>query len=311
MSSKHEKIILTLVSAIQRKIRLNWVGKIFNNLSIAKKFGYSYAVAIGVAVIGIAIGFIMAQYYEKQALQKLYVADTQRQLLNNLEKSVLGMRSHPQNLIPALAKNIWFDFEKAKFLGYVNKVRKTIEEVSIFIDNHPDDLAIDTTKYKQLLKSYETATNSYITYIDYLWQEIDPPNLKPEKIPQAQQMIVAFLSDNRATQINSQFDRLSEELIRIVKIAEFQDMQATGTFNTAIKLQVQIIVVSILVSVGIATFLVIYITRLITNPLKQLTVVAQKVTNEANFQLQADVITKDEIGLLAISLNQLILWVVN
>ncbi|MDJ0557227.1 MAG: ATP-binding protein [Microcoleaceae cyanobacterium MO_207.B10] len=309
MLPKSDKSIFTIVSLIHKKLRLNKVSDRLNRLSIAKKFGYSSAVAIGVAVVGIAIGLFIAERYERQALKTLEVADKQRHLLNDLEKAVLGMRSHPQNLVPALAKKIWFDFEKAKFLGYVYKVRKILEELSIFIENHPDNLAVDAGKYKQLLTSYEIATNLYFDQIKELWQKINPPNLSSEEIPQAQQIIVASLSENRASQINLKFDRLSEELTLIVKDAETQDLQAHSTLHTAIRLQVKIISISILISVGITTFLVIYISRVITKPLKQLTEVAKRVTNESNFYLQADVITGDEVGLLAISLNQLILWV--
>ncbi|NEP04433.1 MAG: HAMP domain-containing protein [Okeania sp. SIO4D6] len=226
-----------------------------------------------------------------------------------MEKAVLGMRSHPQNLVPALAKKIWFDFEKAKFLGYVNKVRENLEELTIFIDNHPQDLAIDTKEYRQLLKSYKAATNSYFNYINNLWKQIDIPNLKQEEILQAQQMIITSLSKNKATQIYRKFDRLSQELIAIVKVAEAQDYEAHAALKTVTQLQKKIIIISVLTSLGIATFLAIYISRLIANPIKQLAEVAQQVTKESNFQLQATVNTKDEVGLLATSLNQLILWV--
>ncbi|GGA14624.1 hypothetical protein [Okeania sp. KiyG1] len=84
-------------------------------MSIAQKFGYSYAMAISVAVVGIALGLIISEEYEKRMLQKLYVADKQSHLLNDLEKSVLGMRSHPQNLVPALAKRFGSILKKQNF----------------------------------------------------------------------------------------------------------------------------------------------------------------------------------------------------
>ncbi|WP_287284059.1 ATP-binding protein [Okeania sp. SIO2G4] len=291
------------------KNKLIRIANLFNGLSIAQKFGYSYAMAISVAVIGITLGLVISEEYERRVLQKLYVADKHSHLLNDMEKAVLGMRSHPQNLVPALAKKIWFDFEKAKFLGYVNKVRENLEELTIFIDNHPQDLAIDTKEYRQLLKSYKAATNSYFNYINNLWKQIDIPNLKQEEILQAQQMIITSLSKNKATQIYRKFDRLSQELIAIVKVAEAQDYEAHAALKTVTQLQKKIIIISVLTSLGIATFLAIYISRLIANPIKQLAEVAQQVTKESNFQLQATVNTKDEVGLLATSLNQLILWV--
>ncbi|MHC5598513.1 MAG: sensor histidine kinase [Nostoc sp.] len=48
------------------------------------------------------------------------------------------------------------------------------------------------------------------------------------------------------------------------------------------------------------------IARAITRPLKAVTQVAQRVTQESNFDLQAPVMTEDEVGILAISFNQLI-----
>ncbi len=294
---------------LQGKFKSNMIGNVLKRLSIAEKFGSTYAVAIGVAVIGITIGLIISEDYEKQALKTLNIANQQSKILNDLEKSVLGMRSHPQNLVPTLTKNIWFDFEKAKFLGYVSRVRKDLEELAIFIDSHPDNLAVDARTYKQLLKSYQKFTDAYVGQINLLWEKIDPPNLKPEKIPQAQQMIIVSLSDSTATQIDLNFERLSGKLTSILKVAEAQYFQANSSFNATIKLQIRIVIISILISLGTATFLAVYISNLIANPLKQVTEVAQRVTKESNFQLQATVNTEDEVGLLAVSLNQLILWV--
>ncbi|NET26324.1 ATP-binding protein [Okeania sp. SIO1I7] len=309
MPQKNQNSMFKFLIKFKIKNKLVRIANLFKRLSIAKKFGYCYAIAISVAVIGITLGLVIAEEYEQRMLQKLYVVDRQSKILNNLEKAILGMRSHPQNLVPALAKKIWFDFEKAKFLGYVNKVRENLEELAIFIDNHPHDIAIDTKEYRQLLKSYKTATNSYVNYINNLWQQIDIPNLKQEETLQAQQIIIISLSENQATQIDLKFDRLSQELIAIVKVAEAQDYEAHAALKTVTQLQKIIIIISILTSLGIATFLAIYISRLIANPLKQLAEVAQQVTKKSNFQLQATVNTKDEVGLLATSLNQLILWV--
>ncbi|AFZ59645.1 HAMP domain-containing protein [Anabaena cylindrica FACHB-243] len=55
--------------------------------------------------------------------------------------------------------------------------------------------------------------------------------------------------------------------------------------------------------VAIAGFLTV---QTITRPLKVVTQIAQQVTQESNFDLQAPVTTQDEVGILAISFNQLI-----
>lgn len=63
---------------------------------------------------------------------------------------------------------------------------------------------------------------------------------------------------------------------------------------------------SILLSVMIATLLALFTSRTITHPVEVLTNMAQRVTKESNFDLQAPVMTTDEIGILAIAFNQVL-----
>ncbi|WP_427158439.1 ATP-binding protein [Aliinostoc sp. HNIBRCY26] len=57
---------------------------------------------------------------------------------------------------------------------------------------------------------------------------------------------------------------------------------------------------------GILAMVGFFIARTITRPLQALTQVAQRVTQESDFDIQATVMTEDEVGILAISLNRLI-----
>jgi two-component system, NtrC family, sensor kinase len=68
----------------------------------------------------------------------------------------------------------------------------------------------------------------------------------------------------------------------------------------------QHLVVLFLLGSIIVAIVGILIARAITRPLKALTQVAQLVTQNSNFNLQASVTTEDEVGILALSLNQLI-----
>ncbi len=51
-----------------------------------------------------------------------------------------------------------------------------------------------------------------------------------------------------------------------------------------------------------------WVGQTITRPIRQVTQVAQRVTQENNFDLQAPILSQDEVGTLAIALNQLIQW---
>jgi signal transduction histidine kinase len=68
--------------------------------------------------------------------------------------------------------------------------------------------------------------------------------------------------------------------------------------------RIQIVAVSILLSIAIASLLALVTSRTITVPIQALTNMAQRVTQEANFDLQATVTTTDEIGILGNAFNQ-------
>jgi len=68
----------------------------------------------------------------------------------------------------------------------------------------------------------------------------------------------------------------------------------------------RIILGSMLISALIAVALADKTSRAIAQPIETVTNVAQQVTREANFNLQVPVTTQDEIGVLAVSFNQLI-----
>ena len=288
---------------------LNWIRAKLQRLSIAKKIGYGYSLAIGIAVLGTTIGLVSGDYYQKQAQKQMKIANRQQHLLSDLENAVNAVQSHPQRLVIILGESIWFDYETAKFLGDVNRVKKLISDFKSFIETHPRNLVRDTTNLKDLLQGYETNTEAYAGLMQSLWQQIDPPNLKPENIPAAQQQLLTFIRGKSATDITVKFDRLSESLSQFKVGAEFQQAQANKRVEEAETLRLQIIVVSMLLSVAMAVALALITSRAIARPIESLTQVAQRVTQEANFELQATVKTEDEVGSLAISLNQLVQWV--
>ncbi|MFE1744338.1 sensor histidine kinase [Coleofasciculus sp. H7-2] len=291
------------------KFPTNWIGRFIPHLSIAKKIGYGYSLAIGIAVLGTTIGLISGDYYEKQAQKQLIIAEKQQNLLSNLENAVGEVRSHPQRLVTVLGESIWFDYETAKFFRSVNRIEALLTEFNSFIDSYPDNLATKATELKDLLKGYETNTESYTYLIKLLWQQIEPANLKPEEISVAQQQLLNSIRSTTATNITVKFDRLAESLTGLKETAESQQMQARNQLEQAQILRLQIVVGSMLLSVTIAVALAIITTRAIARPLEAVTQVARAITQESNFDLRSPVTTEDEVGSLATSLNCLVQWV--
>jgi signal transduction histidine kinase len=303
------KIVADQPNLDQPRNPLNWIRRAILRLSIAKKIGYGYSLAIGIAVLGTTVGLISGDYYKRQAQEQLSIADKQYHLLADLENAIGAVRSHPQRLVTVLGESIWFDYEIGKFFGDVNRVKGLLSELESFTDSHPHHLAIDAPELKNLLKGYETNTTIYIQLAKSLWQQIDPPNLKREQIQAAQVQLLTFIRGKAATDVSVKFDRLSERLTQLKAAAENQQIQANQSLEQAEALRRQIIIVSMVLSVAIAATLALITSRAIARPLQAVTDVARAVTQDGNFDIQAPVTTEDEVGSLATSLNQLVQWV--
>jgi len=278
-------------------------------LSIAKKIGYGYSLAIGIAVLGTVVGWVSGDYYQKQAQEQLAIAQKQQYLFSELENAINAMRLHPQRLVAVLGESIWFDYETAKFLEDVNRVKALLFEFESFMNSSPHNLVIDTTELKNLLEDYETNTSSYTQLIQALWRQIEPANLKQEEIQAAEQQLLTSIRGKTVIDLSVKFDRLSENLTRLRVAAEAQQMQAQEGVEQAEALRKQIIIVSMLLSVVIAAVLALVTSRAIARPLQAVTQVARSITQESNFDLRSPVTTEDEVGSLATSLNQLVQWV--
>ncbi|MEG4405774.1 ATP-binding protein [Microcoleus sp. MON2_D5] len=291
------------------KTPLTAINRLISRLSIAKKITYGYSLAIGIAVLGTTGGMLCGDYYQKQAFQALTFADEQQHLLSDLEYSVQAVQSHPKRLISVLGDSIWFEYETAKFLKDVDVVKKHIAELAFFTEEHSTELAVNSSELKELLNGYTTATDSYSQLLKSFWQEIAPSSLKPEEVEEAQQQVLDLIRGDKAVKLDVKFERLSESLSLMTQVAKAQQGEAYINFNRAEELRVQIIVVSMLVSVAIAIFLAICTSRAIALPLQAVTTVAKTITQQANFDLQVPVTTEDEVGTLAKSINQLVEWV--
>ena len=284
---------------------LNRLGK---NLSIAKKIGYGYALAIGIAVFGGAVGLVAGDYYQKQAEEQLQLAEQQQYFLSNLNNVVLQVRFHPQQLAVVLDDAIWFEYETSEFLNNTDRLRELLAELAAFVETHPDHTAVPGEEFLALQRGYLAAIDSYKVKIEALWQRIDPLNLKSEEILSARQQVIETIAGVEALDLRLKFEDLSEELIRIEQEAEKQREEALIWRIHANHLRLGILLGSWGFAVAIAALLAWRTSRAIARPLEAVTNVARDVTKDSNFDLRAPITTQDEVGILADSLNQLIAW---
>ncbi|MEW6495099.1 MAG: ATP-binding protein [Cyanobacteriota bacterium] len=279
-----------------------WFNRITRRLSIHEKIGYGYILSISIAVLGTGAGLIVGEHYDDKAVRQLGIAQERYERLNHLEKLVWEIKFHQQHLI-MVSK------ERSLQPEDLNPLQESITETN----NHIHELKRNLKKYQGLPPKYTTelkkflyACDQEVDFYDELLQSIsqtvNTPNLTPKDIQKKQQIIQELINGEQAKKV----EELSNTLDSLLDSTIIQKQQATDTFKKAKVSRLILIVVSMGLSIAIAAALAFYTSRAIARPIKAVTKVAKQASQEGNYELQAPVLSTDEIGVLATSLNQLI-----
>jgi two-component system NtrC family sensor kinase len=277
--------------------------------SISKKIGYGYGVAISIAALGALLGLAIGSHAQQQAQEALEIAEVQQNKLNKLSLLSISLQSHPQRLLVVLQEPIWFQYEMSKFTNDFNQAKASLAELDSFIEQDASQENLDVDTLETLVQNYSSTIEGYRQYIAALWKRVNPQDLTRGTAAQAQQLIVASLADEEAIRIRLRFEKLSERLVQMQRVAENQKIQAYYQLNQADTFRFHAIILGIVLSTAIAIALGMVTSRAIARPVQVLTDVAQQSIQDAKFDLQASVSSNDEIGSLAQSFNQLIAFV--
>ncbi|RCJ27841.1 histidine kinase [Nostoc minutum NIES-26] len=286
------------------QVQLNhqgWIARLVNSLSISKKIAWGYGLALGVAVVGTATGFTVGDYYQRQVTAQKQQEFKEIQLLSSLEVTLLQVQAHQHKLI-LLSDRELLQQEYSHLLKHITELNQLWSEVKAYTssadyayDNHAEGLP-------QFLQSYAGVPEAYTQQIMALLGKINLSNLQPESISAFQKQLLNFTNNSTYLRLHQASDALEE-----VVNSSYKDLQsAEAAVRDVEKLREKIILTSMLLSVAIAILLASYTSVAIAHPLRNVTNIAQKITQESNFDLQVPVTTVDEVGVLATSLNQLI-----
>jgi len=271
-------------------------------LRIGQKISYGYALAIGIAIFGTAAGQRLGDYFRKQALVQVNVAQQEQQLLQNLQNTVFEARSHAARLPTVLGNTVWLQYEQDRFLWKINEAKILISEIEFFTRQNPDKLATEEAEFQAILKESARVIDYYAQLIKLQLKEAEVWNLQPNSIESAQLQMLRTSSGQEAIVL----DNFAQSLNELISAVEIYKHQGTEALEEAEGLRNRIIIGSMLISALIAVVLADKTSRAIAQPIETVTNVAQQVARESNFNLQVPVTTQDEIGVLAVSFNQLI-----
>ncbi|MEH1939567.1 MAG: ATP-binding protein [Nostoc sp.] len=274
----------------------NSVQQKFHQLSIRQKIFYGYGVALGIAVLGTTMGLVIGHRYFQQAKQQIVVADEEVSLLSSLQGQVLEIQIRQQEILPFLQQPQALQRGISDFKSDLANTETLLDRVQEFSQTTFQG------KLQALLAKHNSAIAGYLERLRSLIQQILPLTSQPEGAIKAEQLILKFSQSQDALK----FYQFAHELTDFAKTLQKRQEKAHIAQNQAALIQAQIIIGSMVLSVAIAAILAFYTSKIIAHPINAVTNIAQRVTQEANFDLQAPVTTEDEVGALTSSLNQLI-----
>ncbi|WP_017747796.1 sensor histidine kinase [Scytonema hofmannii] len=280
----------------------NLFKRFLSHLSISQKIGYGYALALSVAIVGTIAGITIGEYYHRQAQEKHDHAIQEIELLSRLQNAILQTRTHQQQFIPLIQNSKLLQEEHFHFLEHTTEINQLLSKITSYVSRTSYQREKHTDGIPDLLETYKGVPEEYWEQIEKLMGQLQMSSFKLEEMTTAQQVLLNFTN----SPIALKFDSFSDDLTEVIQASYRDRTQAEKNVLLAERLRLQLIIGSILFSTALAAILAFYTSSAIAHPLTTVTNVAQRVTQESNFDLQTPVTTTDEVGKLAISLNLLI-----
>ncbi len=243
-------------------------------LGISSKISLGYGLALMITVLGTLLGLAVGDHYERQAAREQHEEHETGALLREFQVALLQSRAHQQSY--------------AHFLQHSARAKALLQEVKALPVSEVEGLA-------EFLQN-EATIAAYLQ--------------NAEQVLQRQDAIGANSAQAANTLPNAElvrrYDALSDQLTLLARTAFEREIQADAEQADVRALRINALVVSMLVSIALAVLLAIYTSRSIARPLEAVTQAAKRVTQDSNFELQIPIVSEDEVGILAATLNHLI-----
>ncbi|WP_254567130.1 sensor histidine kinase [Oscillatoria sp. HE19RPO] len=290
-----EKSSPNLLEQLKTKIR---------RLSIKQKIGYGYALTISIALLGTGLGLVVGDLYHDKAKQQLVHAYEQQRILTHLQYEVVTALSHQQGLVSGGEQSLWSESKSRSFLTQNQKKVKTLlTHLQGLVNTHEKNLVIlDESQLQNLWRIQQIAEKSSQELIELKVSNSHSFSDLMTRLDDSEtEKILA-----KSSELEVALEAFYQKLYQTLNAAQAQENAAKETFMKAESLRWKITVLSMMLSVAIATMLASYTSRAIARPIEWVTQVALRTTEQSNYRLRVPILTEDEAGLLATSLNQLI-----
>ena len=284
----------------------SWIAKQLRKCKIGYKINLGYSIALGIAVLGTVVGFTSGDYYHRKAVSASEGARKEIYLLHGLQTSFLQVQVHQQRLGILLDDPSNYTQQLRHLHAHITSFRVAwIEFQSAYEEpekGRTENLREKVEANQEFIQTYQDLPEDYLLGVDRLLAQVESESLSPDRIHDIRQQLIEIGKQS----LISGLDEFSEAMETLQQNAENEYNLAQVEIEKAAILRYQAIAISLLTAIAIAAFFARSTTQAIVRPIQAVVRVAQKVEQDSNFDLQVPVLTEDEIGLLAVSINQLI-----
>lgn len=280
----------------------NGLNSLFNRLGIRQKIGCGYALVISIAILGSLTGRGIEGYYKQQVRERLATDREKAELLIKINSNLWPLRRQQKKLSSLLANPQIFVKESSEFLLRAAEINQLLEQVQSLPDPLDPKIQKDYAQFKDLTEDYFQTIKAYSQQLERILIDVKSSKLKPKELQIDQQSLNTLASSEVALKLDNFFQQSS-------KIADYfraNTDRVLKSYEQAETLGTLILISSLVLSATMAAILALSTSKAIAHALEATTKIAQQVSEESNFDLQAPVTGKDEIGQLATALNELI-----
>lgn len=256
--------------------------KWFYNLKIATKLIIAFII---VAIIAGIVGIVGITN-----IKSINENDTAMYELNTEPMSHIINVSNAYYKTKVAMRDMMLDENSTNRDEYINTIKENILIMKDGLNNFSKTMQSD--EGNKLSVDLKSAISTYETYISKL-TELVKANKNDEAYNNMQSEGVDI-----AKSINDPIDRLTELKVQLAKQKADEN---TAAANTAILTMVIVIIAGVIISIGLG----IFISRIISRPIKKMALVADKLAS-GDMNVNVEVNSKDEIGSLAKSVRVMV-----
>ena len=277
------------------------------------KIALGYGLSIGIVFVGLGAGLVVSFVNREQAFRDRDLAIRKAELVTRLENETLTLSLHPQYLMTTIDQSLWLRYEIAQFTSDISVLRTSLDKVEgllASIETNPSQ-----TAGLEIVADLRIFLDDYQDWAKSLWETLqtDAQTVLPGESAQQRKdrqlsLLVTKLSQPEAKNLQIRLKQLSEKLSILANTAQRLEEKAFNQFEASRELSVKILLGSFALSLVLAIICALRISRVIERPIREVTAQTHRITEEGNFDLRVSVDTNDEIGQLALSIDQLVQW---